>query len=134
MIKAIRRTRSAHALLLVLGAAFGIPDEAAAQQVGSVELMELTIAQAHEAMLDGTLTARALTEAYLRRIDAYDRAGPHINALIMINPRALARAELEIGLRVVLERLRDLRPIAAPGPRGAVFRGPRQLRVAYRAR
>jgi Asp-tRNA(Asn)/Glu-tRNA(Gln) amidotransferase A subunit family amidase len=77
-----------------------MPAAAHAQEVGGVELMELTIAEAHEAMLAGTLTARALTEAYLRRIDAYDRSGPHINALIMINPRALARADsLDQALR-----------------------------------
>ena len=64
-----------------------------AQQVGGVEIMELTIAEAHAAMLAGTLTSRALVEAYLRRIDAYDRSGPHINALILINPRARARAD-----------------------------------------
>lgn len=64
-----------------------------AQTVGGVELMELTIAEAHEAMLAGTLTARALVEAYHERIDAYDRNGPTINALILVNPRALARAD-----------------------------------------
>lgn len=55
--------------------------------------MELTIAQAHEAMLARTLTARELVEAYLARIEAYDKHGPTINALIMINPRALQRAD-----------------------------------------
>jgi Asp-tRNA(Asn)/Glu-tRNA(Gln) amidotransferase A subunit family amidase len=62
--------------------------------------MELTIAEAHEAMLARTLTARQLVEAYLARIDAYDKRGPTINALIMINPRALARADsLDTALR-----------------------------------
>jgi Asp-tRNA(Asn)/Glu-tRNA(Gln) amidotransferase A subunit family amidase len=62
--------------------------------------MELTIAEAHEAMLARTLTARQLVEAYLARIDAYDKRGPSINALIMINPRALARADsLDSALR-----------------------------------
>lgn len=55
--------------------------------------MELTIAQAHEAMLAGTLTSRQLVEAYLDRIEAYDRSGPTINAIILENPRALARAD-----------------------------------------
>ncbi len=81
-------------------AAAGSPGFATAQPLGGVELMELTIAEAHEAMLAGGLTARALTEAYLRRIEAYDRAGPHINALILVNPRALARADsLDAELR-----------------------------------
>lgn len=66
---------------------------ASAQQVGGVELMELTIAEAHTAMLDGTVTARQLVDAYLARIEAYDRRGPSLNAIIMINPDARARAD-----------------------------------------
>ena len=64
-----------------------------AQQVGTVQLMEVTIAQVHEAMIGHTLTSRQLVEAYLNRIEAYDRNGPTINAVIMTNPRALARAD-----------------------------------------
>jgi len=72
----------------------------AAQEIGGVELMELTIADAHAAMLARTLTARQLTEAYLARIHAYDRNGPTINSIIMVNPRALARADsLDAELR-----------------------------------
>ena len=71
-----------------------------AQSVGGVELIELTIAEAHEAMLAGTLTARALVEAYLDRIRAYDKRGPAFNAIIAVNPRALQRAdELDAALR-----------------------------------
>ncbi len=83
------------ALLLATAAAVAtaIPVPLAAQQVGGVELMELSIAEAHEAMLARTLTARQLVEAYLARIHAYDHAGPNVNALIMLNPRALARAD-----------------------------------------
>lgn len=72
----------------------------AAQQVGGVELMELTIAEAHAAMLARTLTARELVEAYLARIEAYDRNGPTINAIILVNPRARAVADsLDTELR-----------------------------------
>jgi Asp-tRNA(Asn)/Glu-tRNA(Gln) amidotransferase A subunit family amidase len=97
------RLRLPKLLLLVVAVTTTTPGirPAVAQEVGGVELMELTIAEAHAAMLAGTLTARALTEAYLRRIDAYDRSGPHINALILINPRALARAD---SLDTVLRR------------------------------
>jgi Asp-tRNA(Asn)/Glu-tRNA(Gln) amidotransferase A subunit family amidase len=55
--------------------------------------MELTIVRAHEAMLAGTLTAHDLVQAYLARIDAYDKRGPTLNALLRVNPRALARAD-----------------------------------------
>ena len=73
---------------------------ARAQEMGGVELMELTIAEAHEAMLAGTLTSRQLVEAYLERIRAYDKRGPSFNSIIMVNPRALARADsLDRALR-----------------------------------
>ncbi len=80
-------------LSLALGLSAALPRPAAAQRVGGVELLELTIAEAHRAMLDGTLTARALVEAYLDRIEAYDRRGPALNAIILVNPAALARAD-----------------------------------------
>src|SRR6185436_265664 len=41
----------------------------------------------------GTLTAHELVQAYLDRIDAYDKKGPTINCIITINPRALAEAD-----------------------------------------
>ena len=71
-----------------------------AQSVGGVELIELTIAKAHEAMLAGTLTSRQLVQAYRERIEAFDKQGPAFNAIILLNPRALARAdELDDALR-----------------------------------
>ena len=77
-----------------------LPVGAATQMVGGVELIELTIAEAHSAMLTGTLTSRQLVEAYLTRIDAYDKRGPSFNSLILINPRVLARADsLDAALR-----------------------------------
>ena len=43
-------------------------------------------------MRAGTLTSEALTRAYLQRIEAYDKAGPKINAIITLNPHALEAA------------------------------------------
>ena len=54
---------------------------------------EATIAQIHAEMLAGRLTARALVERYLARIAAYDQHGPALNALVTVNPTALARAD-----------------------------------------
>lgn len=54
---------------------------------------EATIAGIHEAMKRGELTARALVEGYLSRIEAYDQRGPAINAVILVNPNALVRAD-----------------------------------------
>jgi amidase len=100
--RCVKRTASGgrgRPLLLAL-VCLALPTPAHPQHVGGVELMELTIAEAHEAMLRRTLTARQLVEAYLERIEAYDKRGPTINALIMINPRALARADsLDQALR-----------------------------------
>lgn len=88
-------------LVLIAGLALLWPAApSAAQTVGGVELIELTIAEAHEAMLAGTLTTRQLVEAYLERIHAYDKRGPSFNSIIMVNPRALARADsLDQALR-----------------------------------
>src|SRR5688572_18960317 len=37
----------------------------------------------------GALTSERLVQLYLARIAAYDKAGPNINAIITLNPRAL---------------------------------------------
>ena len=54
---------------------------------------ETTIANVHAAMRSGQLTCRALVQAYLRRIEAYDKRGPAINAITVVNPEALATAD-----------------------------------------
>ena len=56
-------------------------------------VVETTIADIHAAFAAGTLTARQLVQMYLDRIEAYDKQGPAINALISINPNALAEAD-----------------------------------------
>jgi Asp-tRNA(Asn)/Glu-tRNA(Gln) amidotransferase A subunit family amidase len=56
------------------------------------DVVEATIAEVHAAMNAGALTARALVRLYLDRIETYDKKGPAINAIITINPNALARA------------------------------------------
>jgi Asp-tRNA(Asn)/Glu-tRNA(Gln) amidotransferase A subunit family amidase len=54
---------------------------------------ETTIAQIHDAMRAGRLTCRALVDAYLRRIDAYDKNGPALNAIVLTNPDAQKQAD-----------------------------------------
>jgi Asp-tRNA(Asn)/Glu-tRNA(Gln) amidotransferase A subunit family amidase len=77
---------------LVVGAV-----SAAAQQPSPprapFDVTETTIADVHAAMRAGTLTCRELVNAYLQRIAAYDRNGPALNALIVVNPAALAVAD-----------------------------------------
>jgi amidase len=70
------------------------------------DVMEKTIAELQTAMQAGTVTARDLVEIYLARIEAYDRRGPAINAIVSLNPRALDEAS-------ALDRERAQR-----GPRG----------------
>jgi amidase len=66
----------------------------AAEQPGpAVDVVELSAADAQGRMRAGTLTSRALTQAYLARIAAIDDAGPRLNAVIELNPEALAQAE-----------------------------------------
>ncbi len=65
--------------------AVGTPDDFA--------LAEATIDQLQEAMRSGKLTARSIAEQYLARIDAMDQRGPAVNAIIEINPDALAIAD-----------------------------------------
>ncbi|HWK95559.1 MAG TPA: amidase family protein [Pseudolabrys sp.] len=56
-------------------------------------VVEATIDDIHVAYRDGRLTARALVQAYLDRIEAYDRNGPKLNSVISLNSEALAEAD-----------------------------------------
>lgn len=55
---------------------------------------ELDIADLQARMQSGELDSRRLTQAYLDRIAAVDRAGPQLNAIIELNPDALKEAAL----------------------------------------
>ncbi len=61
--------------------------------VPAFEFEEAKIAELQRRMESGSLTARALAAAYFARIDALDRNGPHVNAVIETNPDALALAD-----------------------------------------
>ena len=56
-------------------------------------LEETTIAKIQEGLKKGTVTCRGLTEGYLRRIEAYDRRGPSLKAVLLVNPKALEEAD-----------------------------------------
>ena len=49
-------------------------------------MQEHTIRELQEQMASGTTTAREVVSAYLARIEALDRAGPALNAVIELNP------------------------------------------------
>ena len=56
-------------------------------------LQEATIDQIRGELMAGRVSCRALIGHYLKRIDAYDHAGPMLNALQTVNRRALDEAD-----------------------------------------
>jgi amidase len=75
---------------------------------GTPAVEELTLGDIGAAFADGRLTSRGLTQLYLERIDALDRRGPGLGAVLEINPRAL-----DIAAALDEERRHH-------GPRGAL--------------
>jgi amidase len=75
-------------------------------QVKPFELDEITIPQLQDSMKSGRFTARSLVDQYTARIQAVDKNGPGLNAVIEMNPDAASIAD-------ALDRERK-----AKGPRG----------------
>src|SRR6185295_18979497 len=65
----------------------------AAQTPAQFRLEETTIAQIQAAFADRSLTCRSLVEQYLRRIEAHDKKGAALNAIVLTNPDALQTAD-----------------------------------------
>jgi Asp-tRNA(Asn)/Glu-tRNA(Gln) amidotransferase A subunit family amidase len=85
----------------------------------SFEVAEASIADEQKAMAEGRVSSKALVQAYLDRIAAFDPRGPRLNALITLNPNAIREAE-------ALDRER-----AAKGPRGPLHGIPIILKDNY---
>lgn len=100
----LRRSLARNAFQIVSAAAFvaagGFPATLAHGQ--SLSLGAATVADLNAAFSSGTLTSEALIEMYLARIAAYDEAGPELNAIITLNPKAL-----EIARALDAERIRS---------------------------
>ncbi len=80
------------ALLILMTA--GAPDwSAAGPGFRLLRSGEPTIAEIHAAMESGGLSCLELVQLYLDRIEAYDRQGPALHAIVRVNPNAIARAE-----------------------------------------
>jgi amidase len=75
----------------------------------SFHLIEASITDIHEAMQAGTLTCHSLVQQYLDRIEAYDKQGPAVNAMLYMNPRALQQAD---AMDQEFKRTRKLKPLA----------------------
>lgn len=54
---------------------------------------EATIGQVHREMQAGRLTCHDLVATYLKRIATYDKVGPAVNSLVLINPEVQAQAD-----------------------------------------
>ena len=78
-------------LSLVLGGGLALAAVHAAEP--AFPFAEATIDGLQARMAAGTLTAHELTVAYLGRIAQIDQAGPKLNAIIELNPEALAIAD-----------------------------------------
>ncbi len=93
--------RPAVLALLVGAIVASIPPEVPAQASPGApfELEELTIAELQERQESGKLTARAMVEAYLSRIESIDRQGLDLHSVIELNP----------DVREIADRLDDER-------------------------
>jgi Asp-tRNA(Asn)/Glu-tRNA(Gln) amidotransferase A subunit family amidase len=78
---------------LVILAAAALAPALSSQQPSPFRLEETTIAQIHAAFRSGSLTCRALVDLYLARIEQYDKRGPSLNAIVMVNPDATKDAD-----------------------------------------
>ncbi len=58
-------------------------------EAATLNLATATIADLQAAYKTGKLSAEQVTQAYLKRIEAYDKQGPVINSVITLNPKAL---------------------------------------------
>ena len=73
--------------------AIACPAFAGAQARPAFDVVEATIESVHAAFKAKTLTCHQLVQAYLDRIEAYDKQGPGLNSIVVVNPKALAIAD-----------------------------------------
>ncbi len=85
---------------LRIGAAAGaaaaglVQADLASQPRQGVALEDAGIAELQRRMAAGEITAYALTQQYLERIERLDRSGPRLNCVLDVNPDALQLADL----------------------------------------
>ena len=84
--------RLVHAIAVTLAAGLA-PRALDAQRAAGFRVEETSIAGIHRAFRSQSLTCHQLVQRYLDRIEAYDKRGPAINALITLEPKAIAIAD-----------------------------------------
>ncbi len=107
MIGPDQRIRRREFLLATGGAALALSNRCATRTqrsdrigVADFELAEVTVEELRTGFDSGRWTVRSLTEKYLQRIEAIDKAGPTLNSVIEVNPDALEEADrLETEMR-----------------------------------
>ena len=77
-------------VVLLLAAFLAVPQ---AQRAQPFNVHEASIAEIHAAIKSGRATCRAIVQQYQRRIDAYDKQAAALNAIVVMNPDALAQAD-----------------------------------------
>ena len=80
-------------VVLFLGASAAAQAPRASATPAGFHLLETTIEDIHAAFQSKRITCRELVNLYIKRIEAYDKEGPRLNAVQTINPRALQEAE-----------------------------------------
>ncbi|MCF2869467.1 amidase [Octadecabacter sp. G9-8] len=73
-----------------------------------MNVVEASIADLRHALENGETTSVALVQAYLDRIETYDRGGPCLNAIPVLNPDALTEAEASDKRRTIGKTLGPL--------------------------
>jgi amidase len=86
------RTLAVVAALVGLLTATAVTPTAAGTSSAPTNFDEFTVAQLESMFQSGTLSSVELTNFYLKRIFALDQEGPGVNAVIQLNPDALAMA------------------------------------------
>ena len=64
----------------------------AASLAQTLRLTETTLTEVNQALEQGAVTSEQLVKLYLKRIETYEDQGPKINAIISVNPNAVAEA------------------------------------------
>ena len=86
--------------LALLPVVIGAMASGRAEAEAGLAVENASLADVAQALSAGKITASALARAYLARIEAYDRAGPGLNAVREINPDALSLAGRLDGVKL----------------------------------
>lgn len=62
-------------------------------RTAAFDVTEKSVAELQQEMASGRVTARAILQQYIARIEAFDRRGPMLRAVLELNPDALAIAD-----------------------------------------